>query len=228
MSEEVEPKEEQKIQNQSEEVPENLILVMGLDDAGKTSLFNHYFDGLLFHPLPTELVEETKREFYGLKLLFREIGGRYRYRPEWYDNINNAKGIIWVVDSIDRGRKTESKEELDALLQQKSLPNLPLLFIANKQESKYVMPWEEIVEKFKFDELGKERKLNIVRTTHYTCENLTEGLLWLVEEMGLQPVFADENEKEEKEEKEENEIEIPKTPAMERQEFFEMMKNLKF
>ena len=192
MSEEI---DEKNSENKEENSPnyDNLILVMGLDESGKTSLFNHFFDGLLFHPLPTELLEERQREFYGLDLIFREIGGRYRFRQDWYENSKNAKAIIWVLDSIDRGRKTEAKEELDALLKQEHLSNIPLLFIANKQESKYVMPWEEIEKKFNFDELRKERKLNIIRTTQYTCEHLAEGLLWLVEEMGLKPVFEEDN-----------------------------------
>ena len=170
-------------------VDNNTILLMGLDDSGKTSIFNHYFEGALFHPMPTELIEETKHEFYGNYLIFREIGGRYRYRHQWNENIKDAKGLIWVLDSIDRGRKTESKEELYKLLEREELKNIPLLFIANKQESKYVMPWEEIVEKFSFEEIAKERKVSIVRTTKFTCANVTEGLLWLIEEMGLKPVF---------------------------------------
>ena len=208
MSEEIDSK---NTENSDENILnyDNLILVMGLDDSGKTSLFNHFFDGILFHPLPTELLEERKREFYGLNLVFREIGGRYRFRPEWYENTKDAKGIIWILDSIDRGRKTEAKEELDALLKQEHLSNIPLLFVANKQESKYAMPWEEIENKFNFDDLRKERKLNIIRTTQYTCEHLTEGLLWLVEEIGLEPVFEDRDaDDDDGEKKNENEVPI--------------------
>lgn len=188
----------------------NTVLIMGLDDSGKTSLFNHYFDGVLFHPLPTELIEERKQEFYGNNLVFREIGGRYRFRPQWYDNIKDAKGLIWVFDSIDSGRRIESKEELDALLKREEVANLPLLFIANKQDSRFIMPWEEVEEKFNFEELKKGRKLQIIKTTKFTCENMTEGLLWLLNEMGMKPVEDDASEEGEKcenveEQKQENE-----------------------
>ena len=197
------------MENSSEKPKEShTILVMGLDESGKTSIFNHYFFGELFAPAPTDVFEENLHEFYGHNLNFREIGGRYRFKPQRYDNLSGSKAIIWVFDSIDQYRRTESFEELDELLKREEVANLPLLFIVNKQDSKFAMPWEDIENTFKFEEIRKSRPVNYICTTSHTCQNVTEGLLWLLTKIGLEPVYEQEEPKEQEPQEDEQPREL--------------------
>lgn len=49
--------------------------------------------------------------------------------------IYSSKGIIFVVDSNDRERIEEAREELFSLLDEQDLRNCVLLVLANKQVS---------------------------------------------------------------------------------------------
>jgi len=155
------------------------VLLMGLDGAGKSSIINSYFEGMNFEPIPNDLVEEREFEFFGNMISIVELGGRYRFKYEWPSLYNNSNGFIWVLDSIDRGRITESKEELVSALSHPDIIGIPILIIANKQDSKWIMPWEEIEKRF--SNLGSNMK--IIKTSAFTCENIEEGLQWLIEAM---------------------------------------------
>lgn len=203
-----------------EEDNAHTILLMGLDESGKTSLFNHYFFGEMFSPTPTDVFEENVHEFYGHNLRLREIGGRYRFKPQRYDHLKGAKAIIWVFDSIDQGRKTESWEELTELLSKEEVAGLPLLFIANKQESKFAMPWDDIKERFQFEEIEKQRKVCCILTTFYTCEHLTDGLVWILDQLGLEPIVQEDKETPAPED------DKPQPPLDEKAQILQMLANL--
>ena len=55
------------------------------------------------------------------------------YRPLWYHYFENNDAIIYVIDSSDRERFDEAKEELWDLIKDDRLRNSSLLILANKQ-----------------------------------------------------------------------------------------------
>ena len=62
----------------------------------------------------------------------------------WRHYYQNTEGLIYVVDSSDKGRLHIAKEELHKMLAEEELKDTVLLVLANKQDIK-VMSLEEIV-----------------------------------------------------------------------------------
>jgi ADP-ribosylation factor-like protein 3 len=63
-----------------------------------------------------------------------DIGGQKAIRPYWKNYYENTDGLVFVVDSSDEERINECVEELNLLLAEENLVNVPLLVYANKQD----------------------------------------------------------------------------------------------
>ena len=61
-----------------------------------------------------------------------DIGGQQAIRPYWQNYYDRTNGIIFVVDSADEERISECNEELQQLMTEEKLLNVPLLVFANK------------------------------------------------------------------------------------------------
>ena len=62
------------------------------------------------------------------------MGGQDKIRPLWRHYFQNTQGIIFVVDSNDRDRVVEAREELQRMLNEDELRDALLLVFANKQD----------------------------------------------------------------------------------------------
>ncbi len=56
--------------------------------------------------------------YHRLKLNFWDVGGQKSLRSYWRNYFESTDGLIWVVDSADRRRLADCKEELQRLLVQ--------------------------------------------------------------------------------------------------------------
>lgn len=63
-----------------------------------------------------------------------DVGGQDKIRPLWRHYFQNTQGIIFVVDSNDRDRVVEAREELQRMLNEDELRDALLLVFANKQD----------------------------------------------------------------------------------------------
>lgn len=63
-----------------------------------------------------------------------DVGGQDKIRPLWRHYFQNTQGIIFVVDSNDRDRIVEAREELQRMLNEDELRDALLLVFANKQD----------------------------------------------------------------------------------------------
>ena len=63
-----------------------------------------------------------------------DVGGQDKIRPLWRLYFQNTQGIIFVVDSNDRDRVVEAREELQRMLNEDELRDALLLVFANKQD----------------------------------------------------------------------------------------------
>ena len=61
-----------------------------------------------------------------------DIGGQKAIRPYWKNYFENTDGLVYVVDSSDEVRLKECSEELQNLIQEETLKNVPVLVFANK------------------------------------------------------------------------------------------------
>ena len=87
-------------------------------------------------------------------------------------------GIIFVVDSNDRDRAVEAREELQRMLNEDELRDALLLVFANKQDLPNAMNAAEITDKLGLHNL-RQRQWFIQSTCATSGDGLYEGLEWL-------------------------------------------------
>ena len=67
-------------------------------------------------------------------------------RSYWRNYFETTDGLIWVVDSADKRRLEDCKQELHQLLQEERLLGATLLVFANKQDLPGALTSDEIKE----------------------------------------------------------------------------------
>ena len=73
-------------------------------------------------------------EYKNIHFTVWDVGGQDKIRPLWRHYYQNTQGIIFVVDSNDRDRIVEAREELQRMLNEDELRDALLLVFANKQD----------------------------------------------------------------------------------------------
>lgn len=75
-------------------------------------------------------------EYKNISFTVWDVGGQDKIRPLWRHYFQNTQGLIFVVDSNDRERVGEAREELMRMLAEDELRDAVLLIFANKQVRK--------------------------------------------------------------------------------------------
>lgn len=73
-------------------------------------------------------------EYKNIQFTVWDVGGQDKIRPLWRHYFQNTQGIIFVVDSNDRERVGEARDELQRMLNEDELRDALLLVFANKQD----------------------------------------------------------------------------------------------
>jgi small GTP-binding protein len=63
-----------------------------------------------------------------------DVGGQDKIRPLWRHYYTGTQGLVFVVDSQDRERIDEAKQELHRILSDREMKDCLLLVFANKQD----------------------------------------------------------------------------------------------
>jgi ADP-ribosylation factor protein 1 len=85
--------------------------------------------------------------------------------------------LIYVVDTNDRERISEARDELSKMLGEDELSNVVVLVFANKQDLPNAMSVAEVTDKLGLHEI--RRKWFIQGTCATSGDGLYEGLDWL-------------------------------------------------
>lgn len=160
------------------------LLMLGLDGAGKTTILYKLKLNANIFTFPTVGFNMESFKYQGVKFTIWDAGGQNTVRSLWNSLYRDTQGLIFVVDSSDRKRISEAKEELMRVLKEEELSGTLLLILANKQDISDVMSLSEISEKLGL-QLLKNRKWNIKPACSKTGEGLKEGLSWLKLELKI-------------------------------------------
>jgi len=154
------------------------ILMVGLDAAGKTTILYKLKLGEIVTTIPTIGFNVETVEYKNISFTVWDVGGQDKIRPLWRHYFQNTEGLIFVVDSNDRERAVEARDELHRMLAEDELRDAVLLVFANKQDLPNAMNAAEITDKLGLHSM-KNRNWYIQATCATNGDGLYEGLDWL-------------------------------------------------
>ncbi|KAF8466447.1 ADP-ribosylation factor family-domain-containing protein [Kalaharituber pfeilii] len=155
------------------------ILILGLDNAGKTTLLYRLKIGEVVTTVPTIGFNVESVTYKNLNFNVWDLGGQTSIRPYWRCYYANTAAVVFVVDATDKDRITTASEELAAMLDEEELKDAALLVFANKQDQPGVLSAAEISDALKLARL-KDRSWSIFSCSAVTGDGVTEGMDWLV------------------------------------------------
>merc|ERR1711877_75099 len=129
------------------------ILMVGLDAAGKTTILYKLKLGEVVTTIPTIGFNVETVEYKNLSFTVWDVGGQDKIRPLWRHYYQGTNGLIYVVDSNDRDRVEDAREELMKMLNEDEMRDAVLLVFANKQDLPNAMSPAEISEKMGLNSL---------------------------------------------------------------------------
>ncbi|KFB46251.1 hypothetical protein ZHAS_00014252 [Anopheles sinensis] len=131
---------------------EYCILILGLDNAGKTTYLEaaktkltKNYRGMNPSKITTTVgLNIGQIDIAGIRLSFWDLGGQQELQSLWDKYYSESHAVIYVVDSNDRTRMNESKDVFDRMISNEYLSGIPLLVLANKQDLPDCMGVREI------------------------------------------------------------------------------------
>jgi len=169
---------------------EHKVVILGLDSSGKTTVLEQVkYMYLQSPPLPPEKMMPTvglnvaKVELATSKLTLWDLGGQLALRSIWEKYYEESQALIYVVDVANPQRFDEAKSTLQSLMQHPDLQDVPILFLANKQDIlSNAVSTAELRELFLSDS-SKDRKIHIQPITALKGDGLAIGINWLEAEL---------------------------------------------
>eukprot|EP00938_MAST-03A_sp_MAST-3A-sp1_P002641 g2641.t1 len=153
------------------------ILMVGLDAAGKTTILYKLKLGEVVTTIPTIGFNVETVEYRNISFTVWDVGGQDKIRTLWRHYYQNTEGLIFVVDSNDRDRISDAKQELHKMLAEDELRDAVVLVFANKQDLPKALTAAEITDSLGLSSM--HRKWYIQPACATTGDGLYEGLDWL-------------------------------------------------
>ncbi len=130
------------------------ILLIGLDDAGKSSILAVLQDkfSIIKSLLPTRGVKREKLDFFGYPIVSWDLGGQIVYREKLYFSrpelfFTEADIILYVIDTQDPNRIPEAanyfREVLKVLIELKEKPELLIVLSKSDQDARKTLLWQQ-------------------------------------------------------------------------------------
>ncbi|XP_041706078.1 ADP-ribosylation factor-like protein 3 isoform X2 [Coregonus clupeaformis] len=161
------------------------LLLLGLDNAGKTTLLKQLASEDVSHITPTQGFNIKSMQSQGFKLNVWDIGGQRKIRPYWRNYFENTDVLIYVIDSSDRKRFEETgQQELAELMEEEKLSMVPLLIFANKQDLMTAAPASELAEGLNLHTI-RDRVWQIQACSAITAEGVQDGMTWVCKNIAV-------------------------------------------
>jgi len=157
---------------------EHKIVIVGLDNAGKTTILYQFLMNEVVHTSPTIGSNVEEVVWKNIHFIMWDIGGQESLRAAWSTYYSNTEFVIVVIDSTDRERLTITREELYKMLIHEDLNKAAVLIFANKQDLKGSMSAAEISQQLNLTSI-KTHRWQIQACCALTGEGLFQGLEWI-------------------------------------------------
>ncbi|KAI8802398.1 ADP-ribosylation factor family-domain-containing protein [Cladochytrium replicatum] len=167
---------------------EYFVIILGLDNAGKTTLLEKIksiFLNVAGIPpdkiVPTVGLNLANVDIGGVRLKFWDLGGQRELRSIWDKYYSECHGIVFVIDATDPERLDEVQEAFETVITNDSVEGVPVLMLANKQDVESALKVHEIKEKFNkiAVKLGA-RDSKVLPVSALTGSGVREAVDWLL------------------------------------------------
>jgi ADP-ribosylation factor related protein 1 len=177
------------------------VLLLGLDNAGKTTLHEQIKSLFLpSHPTPKLKTVPTVGQNVStitlpdMYLKVWDVGGQHSLRKLWQSYYTSCHAIVFIIDSTDigdgnlendsSGRLEECRLVLEDVLQHSETEGVPLLVLANKQDREdcveVVRIKEGLVKKVFEGEKGSSiRDSRVLPVSALTGTGVKEAVEWI-------------------------------------------------
>ena len=166
------------------------LLFLGLDNAGKTTLLHMLKDDRMGSHVPTMHPTSEELSINKISFITYDLGGHRQARRVWKDYFLAVDAIVFLIDCTNRERFLESKVELDSLLADGQVSNVPVLILGNKIDKSGAASEAEILDVFNLygQTTGKEkvsrselssRPLELFMCSILKRQGYGEGLDWI-------------------------------------------------
>lgn len=130
-------------QNETTKNPKN-ILILGLDNAGKTSLLHCLKTGEFSQFERTPTLNEDSFDILNFHVHAYDLGGHKEVIQLWDDYFLKIEAIVFVIDASDYSRINEAKEQLHNLINNETIQNIKFLILFNKSDIAGAFTLEEL------------------------------------------------------------------------------------
>jgi ADP-ribosylation factor-like protein 3 len=159
---------------------ETRILILGLDNAGKTTILNRLGGLETGNETTTQSFNMRKVNYRDTVLNMCDVGGQRKLREFWKDYFN-TDCLIFVVDSCDQRRMEESRLTFDDVVE--GLPTVPILVFANKQDLASAATPASVAENLNLH-MTKDRPWHIQGCSAKNGDGVNEGIDWILSARG--------------------------------------------
>uniref|UniRef100_A0A6U2CGW4 ADP-ribosylation factor n=1 Tax=Hemiselmis andersenii TaxID=464988 RepID=A0A6U2CGW4_HEMAN len=155
------------------------ILLVGLDGAGKTTLLYKLKLHETVTTIPTIGFNTEEVTYRNITFCMWDVGGQERIRALWRHYYHGTHAVIFMVDSCDSDRLSDSRDELVTMVNDDELRNACVLVLANKQDLPNAMSTHKIADGLGLFNLPSRIKWHVQSTVAVSGEGVYEGLDWL-------------------------------------------------
>ncbi|NXI74959.1 AR13B protein, partial [Anseranas semipalmata] len=134
------------------------LLVVGLDNAGKSSVIMDIGRALAHEVLPAAQPGQTRLRVDRFEVTLVDLPGGQRSRSAWRSHYGTAHGLLFVLDSSDLARMEEARKALSRVLSHPDVSGKPLLLLANKQDAAAALLPCELIECLALERLVNENR----------------------------------------------------------------------
>lgn len=162
---------------------ETSVLVLGLDNAGKTAtLYALHLGEPMPYTIPTVGFNVEQVKVGRLDIKMWDIGGQDKFRALWPHYFGQTDGVAFVVDSADRARFETVRNELHRLVSHKELVGKPFLILANKQDLPDAANKSELTSMLKLDSV-KSSEWYVIECCATKNDRAKIGFEWLANQL---------------------------------------------
>ncbi|MFX0085354.1 MAG: ADP-ribosylation factor family protein [Candidatus Hodarchaeota archaeon] len=157
------------------------ITIIGLDNAGKTTIVNRLLRSEFIPTTRTLGVNYRTVKYRNIEFNMVDLGGQQIYRNLlWHDSLETASAIVFVLDSADIRLTEASNAFWDSI---KLNEKAPVLFIANKIDLPGARSFDLIVKDLDLTRATRTtgRPVGLFRISAKTGENFYDAFDWLAD-----------------------------------------------